>query len=86
MTNVSDVVSAIQDLGEVPIALSDAYDFFCEIPQDLDLVSALFYLKKEFKRNDVGIDDRNVGIYTDLDEDEYSGLDFEEEDDWDYDY
>lgn len=63
MTNVSDAylqLAGIQGSSEVQ---DDLLDFFADLPQDLDLGSAAYYLKKEFKRNDTGIDDR-VQIFT----------------------
>lgn len=68
-------------IGELAVTLNEAtFDFFNEderqsllevldfldsVPQDLDLASAAYYLKKEFKANNTGVDDRYAAeIYT----------------------
>lgn len=63
MTTAGDIVSRINDMGDVDNVLYDTMLFFRQLPDDLDLASASYYLNKEFERNDTGVDDR-VEIYT----------------------
>lgn len=65
MTNVSDVLDWLDrktQTSEDTTAM-DLWQLFSELPHDLDLASAKFYLKKEYQRNDTGVDDR-VQIFT----------------------
>lgn len=81
MTNVSDVLDWLDrktQTSEDTTAI-DLWQLFSELPHDLDLASAKFYLKKEYQRNDTGMD-RRVEIY--LDE---PGVYEDELDDWDED-
>ena len=83
MTNVNDVVSY---LGGKPTTegsiMMDVYSFFADLPGDLDLGSAAYYLKKEYKKNQTGIDDRYpVAAYVDVSSSGYDDI----EDDWDED-
>lgn len=56
---------APHDLYEESVrqSLYEILDFLDTLPQELDLASAAYYLRKEFKRNDTGVDDR-VQIFT----------------------
>lgn len=66
MTNVSDVLDWLDrktQTSEDTTAM-DLWQLFSELPHDLDLASAKFYLKKEYQRNDTGMD-RRVEIYFD---------------------
>lgn len=69
MTNIGDILVGLNDLPIEGFSTGDkevvykAIDFFEELPSDLDLASAAYYLKKEFKRNDAGVDDR-IQIFT----------------------
>lgn len=66
MTNVSDVLDWLDrktQTSEDTTAM-DLWQLFSELPHDLDLASAKFYLKKEYQRNDTGMD-RRVEIYVD---------------------
>lgn len=65
MTNVGDVfdwLDAKTYTSEDAVA-KDLWQFFENLPLELDLASAGHYLRKEFKRNDTGVDDR-VQIFT----------------------
>lgn len=65
-------------------SLYEIMDFLDTLPQDLDLASAAHYLKKEFKRNSTGVDDRyEVEIYT-TEPEVYDDWDSDDDDD-DYD-
>lgn len=82
MTNVSDVLDWLDrktQMSEDTTAM-DLWQLFSELPHDLDLASAKFYLKKEYQRNDTGMD-RRVEIYFDE-----PGAYEDELDDWDEDY
>ena len=82
MTNVSDVLDWLDrktQMSEDTTAM-DLWQLFSELPHDLDLASAKFYLKKEYQRNDTGMD-RRVEIYFDE-----PGVYEDELDDWDEDY
>lgn len=82
MTNVSDVLDWLDrktQTSEDTTAM-DLWQLFSELPHDLDLASAKFYLKKEYQRNDTGMD-RRVEIYFDE-----PGVYEDEFDDWDDDY
>lgn len=82
MTNVSDVLDWLDrktQMSEDTTAM-DLWQLFSELPNDLDLASAKFYLKKEYQRNDTGMD-RRVEIYFDE-----PGVYEDELDDWDEDY
>lgn len=82
MTNVSDVLDWLDrktQTSEDTTAM-DLWQLFSELPHDLDLASAKFYLKKEYQRNDTGMD-RRVEIYFDE-----PGVYEDELDDWDEDY
>lgn len=82
MTNVSDVLDWLDrktQTSEDATAM-DLWQLFSELPHDLDLASAKFYLKKEYQRNDTGMD-RRVEIYFDE-----PGVYEDEFDDWDDDY
>ena len=81
MTNVSDVLDWLDrktQTSEDTTAM-DLWQLFSELPHDLDLASAKFYLKKEYQRNDTGMD-RRVEIYFDE-----PGVYEDELDDWDED-
>lgn len=78
MTNVSDVLDWLDrktQTSEDTTAM-DLWQLFSELPHDLDLASAKFYLKKEYQRNDTGMD-RRVEIYFDE-----PGVYEDELDDW----
>lgn len=65
MTNVGDVFDWLDQktyTSEDTVA-SDLWQFFSKLPLDVDLASASYYLEKEFKRNDTGVDDR-VRVFT----------------------
>lgn len=89
MTNIGDVfdwLDAKMHTSEDTTAM-DLWHFFENLPLELDLASAGHYLRKEFKRNDTGVDDRySAEIYVAEPEvyDDYSGYDGEDEDDGDY--
>lgn len=81
-TNVGDVLRWVNAVKQSyvsvipPAVVEDLSEFLNELPDDLDLGSASYYLKKEFKANDTGVDER-FHVYTD-----YSGYD-DDDDDWD---
>lgn len=90
MTNIGDVNRWVEDVARdsylnvsYPEVALDLIEFLNELPDDLDLGSAAYYLKKEFKRNESGVDDR-VSIYT-YEPESYSGYD-EDGDDLDDDF
>lgn len=79
MTTVNDLINELGQLATTKgSAIADMYSLLADVDPDLDLASAMYYLKKEFRRNDTGMD-RRVEIYT-LD------LDYEEDDDEDEDF
>lgn len=88
MTVAGEVVATIQEMADdADSVLTDVAEFFSVLPADLDLASAAYYLRKEFQRNDTGVDNR-AEIYTYTDSSDYSGYDYDDEDDeddWDED-
>ena len=90
MTVAGEVVATINEMADgAGSVLMDVAEFFSGLPADLDLASAEYYLRKEFKRNDTGVDDR-IQIFTfdpePADDEGYwdsSGYDEDDEDeDW----
>lgn len=64
MISAGEVVATIRNMGDgAGPVLMEVAEFFSGLPDDLDLASASYYLNKEFKRNDTGVDNR-VEIYT----------------------
>lgn len=83
--NVDNVLSWLNDrvMSDDEVG-TELMEFFSNMPAGLDLASALYYLKREFKSNNTGIDYRTE-IYT-AEPDSYSGYDDDEDDEWDDDY
>lgn len=64
MTVAGEVVAIIAEMADgAGSVLMDVAEFFSDLPADLDLASASYYLKKEFRRNDTGVD-RRVEVFT----------------------
>lgn len=85
MTNVGEVLDWLDrktQTSEDTTAM-DLWELFAELPLDLDLASAKYYMKKEFKNNDTGMDQR-FEIHT-FDAESYDEL-YDEDDDEDEDF
>lgn len=91
MTNVGEVFDWLDrktQTSEDTVAV-DLWEFFRDLPLDLDLASASYYLNKEFRSSDTGVDKR-VQIFTfDPEPDEGEGYrdssgydEDDEDDDW----
>lgn len=76
MSTIGDIYEGLGNLPEAVLSEADKHavystlEFLGALPDDLDTASASYYLNKEFKRNDTGIDTRyEVSIYTAEDDD-----------------
>lgn len=97
MTTIGDLQQGLNDLpvdvlgSEDRDAVYRALEFLETLPGELDVASAEYYLRKEFKRNDTGVDNRTEIFTFDpepADNEGYwdsSGYD-DDDDDWEDDY
>lgn len=68
MTTIGDVLKWLDEMIQVGQSEEavDLFRFFSSLPENLDLSSASYYLEKEFKRNDSGMDYRySVEVFVD---------------------
>lgn len=77
---------APHDLYEESVkqSLYEILDFLDTLPQELDLASAAYYLRKEFKKSSTGIDDRYPVEVVMVDPDDDDWDDWEDDDFDDY--
>ena len=92
MTTIKELIDGLEQVdienlvGADVKAIDEVIDFLDLLPHDLDTASGVYYMNKERKANDTGMDYR-VEVHTYVDSD-YSGYDeeYDEEEDYPRDY